>query len=75
MWSRCGTALPLHPFATFAYKAKVVELLNSGETIGDADVCRALGKTNAWRWRYWRQFRQESEDALEGDRKVKWRGE
>jgi len=57
------------------YKAKAVELLNAGKTIGNADVCRALDQKHPWGWRYWRRFRQEKEDALEGDRKVKWRGE
>lgn len=58
-----------------SYKAKVIELLDAGEWVGNADVCRALHQTNSWGWRYWRQFRQESEDALEGDRKVRWRPE
>lgn len=55
------------------YEDKARELLNKGEAIGNADVCRALKKKNAWGWRYWQQFLARYEDALEGRRKMRWK--
>lgn len=58
-------------YATF--ESQALELLNSGKAIGNADVCRALAKTNSWGWRYWQRFLEEYEDGLEGRRKFKWK--
>jgi hypothetical protein len=57
------------------YEAKAMELLDGGKAVGNADVCRALGKTNAWGWRYWHAFLEKYGDALEGERKFRWKGE
>jgi hypothetical protein len=58
-------------YATF--EAKALELLNGGKAIGNADVCRAMSKTNSWGWRYWQRFLEKYEDGLEGRRKFKWK--
>jgi hypothetical protein len=58
-----------------AYSAKAAELLNEGKAIGNADVCRALGRKPGWGKRYWQQFLREMGDALEGERKVRWKEE
>jgi len=56
-----------------AYEGKALELLNSGGLIGNADVCRALGKTKDWGRRYWRCFLEKYEDALIGKKKMRWK--
>lgn len=56
-----------------SYKAKAMEVLNAGGPAGNADVCRALGRKATWGHRYWRRFIGECGDALEGDRKVRWK--
>jgi hypothetical protein len=59
-----------------AYEAKARELLDAGKTIGNADVCRALGHPKpGWGWRYWGRFLEVHKDALQGERKVRWKGE
>lgn len=54
------------------FAAKACELLDAGGSISGAEVCRALGRDESWGKRYWRGFRAEYGDALEGDRKVRW---
>jgi hypothetical protein len=57
-----------------AYEKKEVELLNAGGCIGNADVCRAMGREKSGAgWRYWQTFKERYGDALEGDRKVRWK--
>jgi hypothetical protein len=68
------------PRADFAkaceeYEAKAQELLNAGRPIGNADVCRALGRKDSWGLRYWHAFLGKYGDALEGSRKVRWKDE
>jgi hypothetical protein len=58
-----------------AYRAAAKKLLDEGKAIGNADVCRALGHRNCRGWRYWKRFLDEFRDALEGERKVRWKGE
>jgi hypothetical protein len=58
-----------------AYAAKARELLDASKMITNADVCRAMGKKNGWGHRYWRRFLAELGDALEGERKVRWKPE
>jgi hypothetical protein len=43
--------------------------------IMNADVCRALERKSGWGHRYWRCFLAEFGDALEGERKVRWKTE
>lgn len=57
------------------YEAKARELLDAGLAVGNADVCRALGRKPGWGWRYWQVFRERYADALEGVRKVRWKEE
>jgi hypothetical protein len=58
------------------YERKALELLNAGAWVCNADVCRALGKEDRGAgWRYWKAFRDHYGDALEGDRKVRWKQE
>jgi hypothetical protein len=56
-----------------AYEAKARELLDEGKRISNADVCRVLGHKNCQGWRYWKEFIKRYGDALEGERKVKWK--
>jgi|GEM_PF-6661011 len=55
------------------YEAKARQLLNEGRLIGNADVCRALDRKPGWGKRYWHQFLRSHKDALEGERKVRWK--
>jgi hypothetical protein len=55
------------------YEGKAVQLLNVGGWVGNADVCRAMGKKPGAGWRYWQAFRERQGDALEGERKVRWK--
>jgi hypothetical protein len=57
------------------YEAKARELLNQGRRIGNADVCRALDRKPGWGKRYWSVLLSKYADVLEGERKVKWKGE
>jgi hypothetical protein len=42
-----------------AYEKKEVELLNAGGCIGNADVCRAMGREKSGAgWRYWQTFKE-----------------
>jgi hypothetical protein len=61
--------------ACAAFAAKAAELLNEGKSIGNADVCQALGRKPGWGLRYWRVFVDGHRDALEGGRKVRWKRE
>jgi hypothetical protein len=56
-----------------AYEAKAKELLDAGGRIGNADVCRALGKRPCAGLRYWQRFVELYGDALEGARKFRWK--
>src|SRR5208282_2477393 len=47
-----------------AYEAKARELLDGGQPIGNADVCRAMGREPGWGKRYWRRFLDDFSDAL-----------
>jgi hypothetical protein len=58
-------------YEVFAAKAK--ELLDAGGLVCSADVCRALGHKPTWGARYWRRFLSQNRDALEGERKYKWK--
>jgi hypothetical protein len=55
------------------YAAEAKKHLDAGKTIGNVDVCRAMGREPKWGSRYWREFLKVNADALEGDRKVKWK--
>jgi hypothetical protein len=55
------------------YMAKAKELLDRGQRIGNADVCRALSQKPGWGKRYWVSFLEQNKDALEGRRKVRWK--
>jgi hypothetical protein len=56
------------------YEAKAKELLDAGNSIGNADVCRALGRPRpGWGKRYWTRFLERFGDSLEGERKVRWK--
>jgi hypothetical protein len=57
------------------YTAKAKELLDAGKMVGNADICRELGKNPCWGKRYWTSFRAANQDGLEGDRKVRWKQE
>jgi hypothetical protein len=57
-----------------AYEAKARELLDAGKLIGNADVCRALGRTPEWGKRHWQDFRAAHKDRLDGKRKVRLKG-
>ena len=48
-------------------------MLDTDQAVGNADVCRALGRENSWGWRYWARFVEQHRDALEGVRKVRWK--
>ena len=56
-----------------AYCQKAQALLDAGQTIGNADVCRELGHKATWGHRYWGAFLRDFGDALEGERKVRWK--
>jgi hypothetical protein len=58
-----------------AYEQKAKELLNAGETISNADVCRALGREPGSGKRYWKRFLALHRCQLRGKRKVKWAGQ
>lgn len=58
-----------------AYAAKTKELLDAGKIICNADVCRALERKPTWGHRYWRRFCKENGDAMEGERKKRWKPE
>lgn len=58
-----------------AFEEKALELLNAGQTIGNADVCRALDRKPGWGKRYWTAFNSKYSDSLEGTRKVRWKAE
>jgi hypothetical protein len=60
-------------YAVYAAKAK--ELLDAGGIVGNADVCRALARNPSSGKRYWQRFIDIHGDALEGERKVRWKGE
>jgi integrase len=49
------------------------ELLDAGAAINGALVSRALGEAPRWGHRYWKRFRAEYADRLEGVRKVRWK--
>ncbi len=68
-----GTRRSDHEARYKAYEDKALELLNRGETISNADVCKALGQRNYQGWRYWSRFHEKYEDALVGRRKVRWK--
>lgn len=55
------------------YEAKVRELLDAGHKVGNAEVCRALERKPGWGKRYWQLFLRTYRDALEGERKVRWK--
>jgi hypothetical protein len=57
------------------YEAKARELLDHGRLIGNADVCRALDRKPGWGKRYWSALQRKYADVLEGERKVRWKGE
>jgi hypothetical protein len=57
------------------YAAKAKELLDAGQAVGNADVCRAMGQRPCRGWRYWQRFLMDNGDALEGVRKVRWKGD
>jgi hypothetical protein len=58
-------------FNRYAHKAQ--ELLDAGKVVGNADVCRALGRKPGWGKRYWQEFLARSGDALQGTRKFRWK--
>jgi hypothetical protein len=57
------------------YAEKASELLHRDLAVGNADICRALNRKPAWGKRYWQEFRDKMGDALEGERKVRWKAE
>jgi hypothetical protein len=56
-----------------AYEDKARELLEGDRPVGNANVCRALGRNPGWGKRYWNRFLEKYGDALEGERKVRWK--
>jgi hypothetical protein len=55
------------------YEQEVKLLDSGGQRIGNIDICRSLNHKPGWGCRYWRQFRANHQDTLEGERKVKWK--
>jgi hypothetical protein len=70
-----ATAKPRSDFAAnfAAYEEAAVRLLDARTRIGNADVCRELGRKPCAGWRYWKHFMDKYGDALEGERKVRWK--
>jgi hypothetical protein len=56
-----------------AYEAKAKELLDAGQLVGNADVCRALGTNPCNSLRYRQRFVEQYGDFLEGGWKFKWK--
>jgi hypothetical protein len=58
-----------------AYETKARELLYAGQTIGNTDVCRAMGLSPRTGERYWQDFRAANASWLTGKRKVRKKAE
>jgi hypothetical protein len=56
-----------------AYETAARALLDADRRIGNADVCRSMSKKPGWGKRYWQRLIEQYCDAMEGERKMRWR--